>query len=189
MIRFLRTRNVHAPEREAGNAGFDFFVPEFDEKFVDDCKTEGEKIPQAAVVFKKDECGDYIEVAPHCRVSIPSGIKSRIELPMPLSTYGLGIDLVVENKSGIATKKGLDTAACEIDENYMGEIHLSLTNTTVVPIKIRAGDKITQIVPRVYIVGEATTVDEDSPEGQHFWDGFKYNNRGEGWAGSTGTKA
>ena len=56
-------------------------------------------------------------------------------------------------------------------------------------------DKITQLVPRVYVTDEAqifTDVAIDSDTGiseEQFWEGFKYNNRGSGWAGSTGTKA
>ncbi len=114
---------------------------------------------------------------------------------MPLISYGLQMDLYVENKSGVATKKGLDVGACEIDPNYQGEIHLSLTNTSKEDVRIYEDDKITQLVPRVYVTDEAqifTDVAIDSDTGvseEQFWEGFKYNNRGEGGFGSTGTKA
>lgn len=190
MIKFLLIRNVAAPERERGNAGFDFFVPEFDDKFIEDCNKEAEKNPNAAVKITTDKYGKQcIRVSPHARVNIPSGVKSYISLGLPLSSYGLEADLYVENKSGVATKKGLDSAAVEVDPNYQGEIHLSLTNTTDDFIDIYPGDKIVQLVPRVYMSEEASVYKESEISSEDFWKDFKYNNRGEGWAGSTGTKA
>lgn len=185
MIRFLKTRNVASPEREAGNAGFDFFVPEFTDEFKSDCHKEAQKNIKAGVIFDNDEDGEFIRLDAGKRVSIPSGIKSRIELGIPLSSYGLGIDLVVENKSGIATKKGLDIGACEVDENYQGEIHLSITNASTETVKIRAGDKIVQLVPRVYVTNEAHTYEKDEITEEEFWKDFPWSNRGSGWAGST----
>lgn len=190
MIKFLKVRDVASPEREEGNAGFDFFVPEINEKFIEDCAAEGKKNPAAECHIMTDADGvKYILVKPHERVSIPSGIKSYLSLGMPLASYGLEMDLYVENKSGIATKKGLDVGACEIDPNYQGEIHLSLTNTSEKDICIKAKDKITQLVPRVYCTGNAVIIDSLDPEADKFWDGFKYSNRGEGGFGSTGDKA
>lgn len=190
MIKFLLIRDVAAPEREKGNAGFDFFVPEFNEKFKEDCAKEAEKIPASAVNFLLDEWGkEYIGVKPHGRVNIPSGVKSYLTLGMPLSSYGLNIDLVVENKSGVATKKGLDVGAVEIDPNYQGEIHLSLTNTSDNYLRIYAGDKITQLVPRVYVDVEPEVVKLEDTTEEEFWENFKYNNRGSGGFGSSGDRA
>lgn len=189
MIKFLKTRNVASPEREKGNAGFDFFCPVFDADFMSTCKAEGEKNPKAACEIKSDSDGDYIELAPHKRVSIPSGIKCRIELGAPLSAYGLGIELKVENKSGVATKKGLDIGASIVDENYQGEVHISLTNASDETVKIRPGDKIVQLVPYVYVNSEFDVVDVKDVTEEQFYKDFKWNNRGSGWAGSTGTHA
>lgn len=195
MIKFLLTRDVHAPEREDGNAGFDFFVPEINDSFELTCAQEAAKNPKAACIIKEDDEGKYIDLPAGKRVCIPSGVKSYLSLGMPLCSYGLEMDLYVENKSGIATKKGLDVGACEIDPNYQGEIHLSLTNASEDDVKIRAGDKITQLVPRVYCTDTARvfkTVDVDENTGiteEAFYEGFKYNNRGAGGFGSTGDKA
>ena len=190
MIKFLKTRKVASPEREKGNAGFDFFVPEFTKEFMRDCALEAEKIPQAMCWFLEDDTGELcITVDPHRRVSIPSGIKARIELDMPICSYNLGIDLVVENKSGVATKKGLDIAASEVDENYQGEIHLSVTNTTDERVRIYPGDKIVQLVPRVYVTSTARIYEKDEISEEEFWKDFPWTNRGDGWAGSTDKKA
>lgn len=187
MIHFLKIRDVASPERETGNAGFDFFVPKFNEQFKADCTKEAEKNPKAGCYFKKDDNGvEYIEVPAGERVCIPSGIKSRIELSMPISSYGLGIDLLVENKSGISTKYGLDVGAVEIDENYQGEIHLSVTNASNQTVKIFEDMKITQLVPRVYITEEAKIFEKDELSNEDFYKNFKWNNRGENGFGSTG---
>lgn len=185
MINFLKTRNVKSPEREDGNAGFDFFVPSFDEDFVNTTKMEGDKNPNAKVKFDTVEGKTAIVLDPHKTVSIPSGIHARVELEYPLKSYGLDADLVVENKSGIATKYGLDVGACEIDPNYKGEIHLSLTNTSDKPVVIHENDKITQIVPRVYLTEHCKVFEVASTDKETFYKDFRFDNRGEGWAGST----
>ena len=196
MIKFFLTRDVAAPYRENGNAGFDFFVPKFNEAFKLTCAKEAEKNPKAGCYFKVDENGkEYIDFPAGSRVCIPSGVKSYLSLPMPLISYGLQMDLLVENKSGVSTKKGLDVGACEIDPNYQGEIHLSLTNASPEDVRIYEDDKITQLVPRVYVTEEAhifTDIAVDPEEGiseEQFWEGFEYNNRGTGGFGSSGDKA
>ena len=195
MIKFFLTRDVAAPYRENGNAGFDFFVPKFNEAFKLTCAKEAEKNPKAGCYFKVDENGkEYIDFPAGSRVCIPSGVKSYLSLSMPLISYGLQMDLFVENKSGVATKKGLDVGACEIDPNYQGEIHLSLTNASPDDVRIYEDDKITQLVPRVYVTDEAhifTDIAVDPEEGipeETFWEGFEYNNRGTGGFGSTSDK-
>ncbi len=196
MIKFFLTRDVAAPYRENGNAGFDFFVPKFNEAFKLTCAKEAEKNPKAGCYFKVDEKGkEYIDFPAGSRVCIPSGVKSYLSLSMPLISYGLQMDLFVENKSGVATKKGLDVGACEIDPNYQGEIHLSLTNASPEDVRIYEDDKITQLIPRVYVTEEPrifTDVAVDPEEGiseEQFWEGFGYNNRGESGFGSSGDKA
>ena len=70
-----------------------------------------------------------------------------------------------------------------------------MTNASKEDVRIYEDDKITQLVPRVYVTDEAqvfTDVAIDSDTGvseEQFWEGFKYNNRGECGFGSTGTKA
>lgn len=196
MIKFFLIRDVAAPAREDGNAGFDFFVPKFNEAFKSTCAKEAESNPKAGCYFKVDENGkEYIDLPAGNRVCIPSGVKSYLSLSYPLLSYGLQMDLYVENKSGVATKKGLDVGACEIDPSYKGEIHLSLTNASKEDVRIYEDDKITQLVPRVYVTDEPrifTDVNIDPEKGiaeDQFWSGFTYNNRGEGGFGSTGDKA
>jgi dUTPase len=50
---------------------------------------------------------------------IPSGIKADV---------AVGMALVAFNKSGVATKHGLQVGACVVDSGYEGEIHLHVMN-------------------------------------------------------------
>jgi dUTP pyrophosphatase len=68
---------------------------------------------------------------------IPSGIKA--EVPT-------GHALIAFNKSGVATKQGLMVGACVVDEDYEGEIHLHMTNTSNNAQKIISGQKIVQFI-------------------------------------------
>lgn len=106
----------------------------------------------------------------HSSINIPSGIKAKIPH---------GYALIAFNKSGIATKLGLDVGANVVDEGYQGEIHLHLFNTTDSSVQIEPGQKIIQfiLVPVNYEIPEEVSEDElfDSK-----------SDRGEGGFGSTG---
>lgn len=106
------------------------------------------------------------------RVLIPSGIK--IKLPE-------GFALVANNKSGVATKKGLIVGAAVVDESYQGEMHLSLINVSNEAVMINPGDKIIQFLLEkqyYYPIEEVDSVVE-------LFEGL-VTERGEGGFGSTG---
>jgi dUTP pyrophosphatase len=69
----------------------------------------------------------------------------RFEIP-------LGYDLVVENRSSVATKKKLFRGAGLIDGDYRGNVHIHLINVSTVPAIIERGDKIAQLVLREVII-------------------------------------
>jgi dUTP pyrophosphatase len=113
-----------------------------------------------------------ITLYPNEGAIIPSGIK--VNVPS-------GHALIAFNKSGIATKKGLQVGACVVDCGYQGEIHIHLTNTGIGTQTLHAGDKIVQFV----------LVQLGSPDVEVVQERFLYNavsNRGTGGFGSTGTK-
>lgn len=112
-------------------------------------------------------------IKPHQSIKIPSGIKFNVPE---------GKVLLVHNKSGIATKLGLDKGAEVIDSDYLGETHIHLTNTTGNNILIEPGMKIAQLILMDYNVIELEEVSEEEC--------FKEKNseRGEGGFGSTGVK-
>lgn len=105
-------------------------------------------------------------------VNIPSGIK--VKVPH-------GFALVFMNKSGVAVKKGLQVGACVVDEDYQGEVHLHVRNTSTDVQSIKPGEKLVQalLIPIDYCDVEVVNVDELYEEGTQ---------RGEGGFGSTGTE-
>lgn len=105
-------------------------------------------------------------------VNIPSGIK--VKVPH-------GFALVFMNKSGVAVKKGLQVGACVVDEDYQGEVHLHVRNTSTDVQSIKPGEKLVQalLIPVDYCGVEVVNVDELYEGGTQ---------RGEGGFGSTGTE-
>ncbi len=71
------------------------------------------------------------------KILIPSGI--HVNLPK-------NVFLKVENKSGVASKRGLTFLADVIDQDYEGEMHINLINVGNNTAIINAGDKIVQMI-------------------------------------------
>lgn len=174
-IIFTKIRNVKSPQQAYNYpAGTDIFIPEYDSSFRDD------------LVAKNQNNGDYklsispsldsmrITIMPHGRINIPSGIKVDIE--------NKDTCLLVANKSGVASKKGLNHLAELIDADYHGEIHINLYNTGPDPVTITTGDKITQLMnlPIIYPSWQEISSDE-------FSDSIENTLRGENGFGSSGS--
>ena len=148
-LRYSKVRDVKSPERGTDcSAGIDFFVPEFDYKFQVDMILKNPDMNSTS--FREG----FFWIEPHSRVLIPSGIH------VDLTNFGTdmrskgfdGIAMAAKNKSGVASKKGLDRLAELVDEDYQGELHISLVNTGGYPMKIHAGEKLIQfvLVPVMY---------------------------------------
>jgi len=167
-MKIVKVRNVKTPHRGTpGSAGLDFFVPEFDQKFKDDFKA---KNPTVDIRFDIDINSECIELKPHTRVLIPSGV--HVKFP---KSYAL----IAFNKSGVSVKTGLDHGAEVVDDDYQGEIHLSLVNTSLENVLIKPNDKIIQfiLIPvLIEDVFELTSLDELYPA---------KSERGTGGFGST----
>ena len=163
MIDFLKVRGVKSPERnEKENAGIDFFIPEkssFSEEELNNIKKNGVCINQ-----------NQISIDPNCSVLIPSGIKSK---------FDNNLALIANNKSGIATKKGLIFGASVIDCSYQGEWHFHLINTTDRMQIIEFGQKIIQFIPH-YINADPINVVEDITEDEFFTETTSRGNKGFG---------
>lgn len=164
--------NVKAPEREFGNAGIDFRIPEYTETFE---KAFNEKNLPTNAYLEHTADGVFIVIPEHGRANIPSGIRSRIEPNVALEAH---------NKSGIATKYGLVFGASTCDSNYQGIIHISLINTTDEVVKLPLGMKAVQFIPRIIDITPIEVCDNMSFE--EFYKDFEFSNRGEGAFGSTG---
>jgi dUTP pyrophosphatase len=134
-MKISRIRDVKLPIRGTNrSAGIDFFVPKFTETFVHDLRYKN------VFIFISD---NYVLLKSHERVLIPSGIKVNVPKGYMLAAY---------NKSGVATKKGLDILAAVCDEDYQGELHLSLYNTSLDKVYINEDEKIVQfiLIPVLY---------------------------------------
>ena len=106
---------------------------------------------------------DPIDLLPGEDVKIPSGIKTKINQ---------GYALIAFNKSGVATKQRLQVGACVVDEDYQGEIHLHVFNSSNSIIRIVPGQKLVQfiLVPVSYadpvLVSEEYLFPEETDRGQ-----------------------
>lgn len=166
MVKFLKIREVKSPEREAGNAGVDVFIPEYSRKFMEILK---EKNPGITI------SGDGILLQPSQAVLIPSGLKTR---------FNEKVALIATNKSGQATKKRLEVGATCVDSNYRGEVHLHVYNTGSLPVKLSYGEKLVQFVPYLIDTDEIQ-VSENITEEEFYGDELN-TSRGSGGFGSTG---
>lgn len=160
-IKFLKTRNVTSPTRaHASDAGIDFYVPEFNKRFIEDLKEKNGDLFKEPMInncvvtvshsqnnsfdfddrrfkFDAEKGVPFLILYPQERVLIPSGVHVKM---------GSQRALVAFNKSGVSTKYGLDVGACVVDEEYQGEIHLHLINTSNTPVKIYQDMKIVQFL-------------------------------------------
>ena len=109
-----------------------------------------------------------ITLIPGASALISSGIK--VQVPE-------GYALVAFNKSGVAVKQGLSVGACVVDEDYEGEIHLHLINTSNIVREITPGQKLTQFVLIPINYADVQVV-EEFPN--------RPSERGTGGFGSTG---
>lgn len=105
-------------------------------------------------------------------VNIPSGIK--VKVPH-------GYALIFKNKSGVATKRGLQVGACVVDEDYQGEVHLHVRNICLDVQSVKPGEKLVQAL----LVPVSYEDVEEVPEDELYEDKTE---RGEGGFGSTGTE-
>lgn len=157
----VKVRDVKIPQKGTQqSAGFDFFIPE-------------DFAEASSGTFSRRE-GGAIELIPGESILIPSGIKMAIQE---------GYCLVFFNKSGIATKSGLQVGACVVDSDYRGEVHLHVTNVTRKVTVLVPGQKLTQGLILPVPKWEITEVEESE------WDlafGVSSTERGEGGFGSTG---
>ena len=167
-MKFTKVRNVKSINRGTSkSAGIDFYVPKFEESFINDLVEKNrDKIDNKMIIVNKS----MIFLAPHTSILIPSGIK--VNIPE-------GYALFANNKSGVGSKKGLDRLAELIDEDYMGEVYINVTNTSSFPVQIFEDEKIIQFT--LQSINYATP--QEVSEQELYTD--KISERGEGGFGST----
>lgn len=156
------TRHVNMPSRSYGKpAGIDFYVPAFNEKFLSDLNAKNSNLEDSckySITIKsliEPNSKSCITLMPNSRILIPSGVRTILEP----GTY-----LEAKNKSGVAHKKGLIVGSCVVDEDYRGEIHLSLINTTMEPVHIYENEKIVQFIQQKYEMNPLEQVSDEEFE-------------------------
>ena len=137
-------------------------------------KTRNVKLPSrgtpssAGIDFYTPNDFETASLKPGQSVLIPSGIK--VQVPR-------GYALIAFNKSGVAVKQCLSVGACVVDEDYEGEVHLHMINTSDKDQVITTGQKLVQfvLIPVAYFdIEEVEELQSRNTE------------RGEGGFGSTG---
>ena len=121
--------------------------------------------------FVPNDYEEY-ELFPMQNISIPSGIKVRLP-----ENY----TFIAFNKSGIAVKYGLHVGACVIDENYTGEIHINIINTSPDIHFIKPSMKLAQFILIKQDYYKVKEVKEED-----LYKNFDINERGENGFGSSG---
>lgn len=168
MIRFNKTRNVKSPERKEGNAGIDFFIPEYSEDYILElCNFN--HLDKNKILYNES-----ILIYPHEKIIILGGLEA---------LFDDNTVLTICNKGGVATKKGLSFTSQIIDSSYEGELFYGLINLGNDPQKIFFGEKIIQAVPLYFNNELIEVVQEDHND---FYKNHK-SERGTGSRGSTNT--
>lgn len=153
-VRTQKLRDVKTPGfGTVQSAGIDFYVPKFDDAFKVSFAEKNDPLLSTLIQNPFDK--PKIAVYPGCRVLIPSGI--RICMTKPKQDRDK-LALVAFNKSGVSSKFGLSVLACVVDEDYQGEVHISLVNTGNKTVYIYPEDKIVQFIPLVLPVVELIEV-------------------------------
>ena len=127
---------------------------------------KGEINKESVLVYKS------IILKPQQKVLIPSGIKVNFDSDIPMA-------LIAHNKSGVGSKKGISFLAHVVDQDFQGEVLISVINNSSKPQYINEEDKIIQFVLSPIFYPEVKEVEESE----------LYKNvseRGEGALGSTG---
>lgn len=160
-FRFIKVREVVSPNRANPNdAGLDFYVPT--NLYPEDIHDKNEFDSNGYILFDSNGISKYpfnenfvrhIALKPGHRILIPSGIKGLLEPPASM--------LMVANKSGIATKKGLIFTAEIVDSPYVGEIHIGIYNTSQEIQVIEAGQKLVQFIHVPIYVTEPEEIQQD----------------------------
>lgn len=102
-------------------------------------------------------------IKPGYSSKIPSGIKAYVPP---------GMALVAFNKSGVATKHGLQVGACVVDSGYEGEIHMHVMNVSHRTVFILPDTKLVQFlllpigVPELLEVEEYRLFNRESERGE-----------------------
>lgn len=94
-------------------------------------------------------------LAPRATVRVRTGIAVEARDP----NHGTALGLLVRDRSSMAAR-GIATTGGVIDAGYRGEILVLMTNLGDVPVELKAGEKIAQMIPVPVLTGAVVQVGE-----------------------------
>lgn len=139
-MKYAKVRPVKTLSRGTKrSAGIDFYMPVPTTDFV---KRMHDLNGDNKCFFTKNA----LIITAHSHVLIPSGIVTNLQSSKNfLYSETDALALIAHNKSSVGIKQ-LDVAATVIDEDYQGEIHLSLTNTSDRNVALDYECKVVQFI-------------------------------------------
>ena len=181
-IKFLVCGCVKSPQRKRGDAGFDFFVPDYSDEF-------RMRLIQENNVWDvfDNELGERSDISiTRSEISLESGADVKI----PTFVRALIPEdecLRMSNKSGVALKQKLLVGAEIIDSSYEGIINMHVFNASNHKVSIEFGQKLVQAVPMKIDNGDYCVEYEKDVSVEDFYKDHDHS-RGDGGFGSTGLK-
>jgi dUTP pyrophosphatase len=161
-------RDTTIPTRGTSkSAGIDIYVPKFTDNFI---RAFDQYNPDPQTQCFIDRQRKLICIFPHGRAYIPTGIRCKVPE---------GSALVVMNKGGTSWKDRVTKVAELVDEDYQGEIFITLVNYSEYKTTLMESQKLVQLVrvPVFYDIVEMVKDEEIFSE---------VSERGAGAMGSTG---
>jgi dUTP pyrophosphatase len=162
-------RDTLPPHRGTGkSAGIDLFVPKITQQYITAFNIENTSPERNAFI---DPVRKMICIHPGGKVHIPTGVK--MEIPE-------GSAVVVMNKGGTSWVDRVTKIAELVDQDYQGEIFITLVNYSNDKTTLQENQKLIQLVrvPVFYDEIEIVPVDQIH---------LQKTERGSGAMGSTGT--
>ncbi len=167
-IKYSLVRDVTPPHRGTEKSAIDLFTPFFDIDFVNKVvELNGESF-RDNIIWGPFE--SRILLKPLQRVLIPAGV----HFAVPENRA-----LLVCNKSSVSSQRGITKLAELIDEDYQGEVFISIVNTSNKPTFVTEGQKIIQLL---LVHTDYATLEEEEKDKLY----KEQSARGTGCLGSTG---
>jgi dUTPase len=153
MVKFALIRETKVPTRGTQkSAGIDIYVPKFTESFIKAFNARNLDA-QSQALF--DTAHSNINIRPHGRVFIPSGLLVNFQ---DLEDSAL----IAFNKSSTSWECRLTLLATTIDQDYSGEIFITMENFSDYPTILLQDQKLTQIIRIPTFYDKIEIVDKDS---------------------------
>jgi dUTP pyrophosphatase len=81
--------------------------------------------------------------------TIPAGCRAMLKTGIALELHENTVGLIWP-RSKLAAKKGIDVLAGVVDNDYRGEVMISLLNTSDQAVEFKCGDKVAQMIIQEY---------------------------------------